>query len=202
MAGEWDDLAAGYAAGFETLLWNKLSDDKDTDGWSVLDFGCGTGLLTGRLRQKVKQIVAMDVSSKMIGILKEKIQSQDWENTTAIHCVLADLDEDTKPEVRESVEALHGTIDLIVASSVLTFVPENDVAKTMEILGKFLKTGGKLVHSDWSKSEAKHPDAMDTEKAQSMYAEAGLTPVSTEIVSLDAGGSAMDVFFGVAQKEA
>ena len=106
MAGEWDDLAVGYAAGFEKLLWSKLSD-KDTDGWSVLDFGSGTGLLTDRLRHKVKQIVAMDVSSKMIEILKEKIQSREWENTKTIHCVLANLEKDkNKPEVRESVEAL------------------------------------------------------------------------------------------------
>ena len=202
MAGEWDDLAVGYAARFERLLWNKLPDNTNTDTWYVLDFGSGTGLLSDRLRHKVKQIVAIDASSKMIEILKEKIQSQEWGNTTAIPCVLANLDnEDTKPQVRESVEAMYGTIDLIVASSVLTFIPENDVTKTMEILGKFLKAGGWLVHSDWPKSEAKHPDAMDTENAHSMYIKAGLVPVSTEIVSLDSDGSTMDVFFGVAQKE-
>lgn len=202
MAGEWDDLAIGYAAGFEKLLWSKL-DDQDTDGWSVLDFGAGTGLLTDRLRHKAKEIVAIDVSSKMIEVLEDKILSQEWENAKAINCVLADLDKDTtKPHVKESVEALYGTMDLIVASSVLTFVPENDVTSTMQILGRFLKKGGRLVHSDWPRSEAKHPDAMDTAKAESMYAKAGLTPVSTEIVSLDAGGDMMDVFFGVAQKEA
>lgn len=202
MAGEWDDLAAGYAAGFEELLWDKLKDDKDkVDGWSVLDFGCGTGLLSDRLRSKVKKIVAMDVSSKMIDVLYEKIQGQEWTNTQSIHCVLAEL-ANAPPAVRESVEALYGTMDLIVASSVLSFVPEKDVPATLEILGKFLKPGGYLVHSDWPKSEAKHPDALDAEKALVLYGHAGLKAVSTEVVPLNAGqGSTMEVFFGVAQKE-
>ena len=202
MAGEWDDLAAGYAAGFEKLLWAKLDAKEEAiDGWSVLDFGCGTGLLSDRLRQKVKKVVAMDVSSKMIDVLDEKIQSQEWDNTQTIHCVLAELTK-ASPAVRESVQALYGTMDLIVASSVLSFVPPKDVPATLELLGKFLKPGGRLVHSDWPKSEAKHPDAFDTEKALAMYAHASLKAVSTEILPLNAGGGGpMEVFFGVAQKE-
>lgn len=198
MAGEWDDLAAGYAAGFETLLWSKL-DATTADGWSVLDFGCGTGLLTNRLRQKVKTIVAMDVSSKMVEMVQDKILGQEWTNAQAFHCVLANLDK-ASPETRQSIQDLYGTMDLIVASSVLTFVPENDVSVTMETLGKFLKPGGRLLHTDWPRSEAKHPDAMDAEKALTMYSMAGLTAVSTEIVSMDAGGDSMDVFLGVAEK--
>ena len=203
MAGEWDDLAGGYAAGFEKLLWSKL-DEKDEviQGWKVLDFGCGTGLLSDRLRCKVRSIVAMDVSSKMIDVLDEKIMSQEWTNTQSIQCVLAELSKST-PEIRNSVESHYGTVDLIVASSVLSFIPPKDVAATMQVLGKFLRPGGRLVHSDWPKSEAKHPDAMDTEKALDMYAQAGLTAVSTEILPLHAGGggSTMEVFFGMAQKE-
>ena len=198
MAGEWDDLAAGYAAGFEKLLWSKIDVEQAKD-WSVLDFGCGTGLLTDRLRAKVSNIVAMDVSSQMVGMLEEKILSQEWSNTRSLHCVLGELDA-AKPETKQAVEALFGTMDLIVASSVLTFIPEDDVAKTMDVLGKFLKPGGKLLHSDWTRSEAKHPNGMDEAKALSMYSMAGLDPVSTEIPSLDAGGDTLDVFFGVAEK--
>lgn len=194
-----DDLASGYAAGFEQLLWSKI-DKTNSENWSVLDFGCGTGLLSDRLRSKVKNIVAMDVSSKMIDVLDEKILGQEWTNTQAINCVLADLVK-SSPNVRESVEAHYGSMDLIVASSVLSFIPPKDVAPTMETLGKFLKPGGRLVHSDWTRNEAKHPDGLDSEKATAMYIQAGLSAVSMDILQLNAGeGAAMEVFFGVAQK--
>lgn len=209
MAGEWDDLAAGYAAGFETLLWNKVDPDSQNN-LVVVDFGCGTGLLTDRLRNKVQQVNAMDVSSKMIDMLHDKMQSQEWDNVRAWHCVLAELEQNdaaaaattTTNETKQAIEALYGTVDLIVASSVLTFIPENDVSATMAALGKLLKPGtGKFIHSDWSRSEAHHPDGMDEEKALSMYCMAGLTPVSTEILPLQAGpGQTVDVFFGVAEK--
>jgi 2-polyprenyl-3-methyl-5-hydroxy-6-metoxy-1,4-benzoquinol methylase len=211
MAGEWDDLAGGYAAGFETLLWNKISTSSSQNAasaaayksWTVVDFGCGTGLLTDRLRTKVKQVIGIDVSSKMIEMMEEKIQSQEWDNVRGIHCVLAELDgKDSNVETKEAIEALYGTVDMIVASSVLTFIPENDVQATMATLGKLLKPGiGKLFHSDWSRSEAHHPNGMDEEKALAMYRMAGMTPISTEILPLDAGaGQTMDVFFGVAEK--
>lgn len=199
MAGEWDDLAGGYAAGLNKLLWNRIESDESTVAeWSVLDFGCGTGLLTDLLRPKVKKIVAMDVSSQMIRLLEDKIICQEWSNTQAIHCALASLTD----ESRQVVESLYGTMDMIVASSVLNFIPEDDVSVTMEMLGKFLKPGGMLVHSDWPKSEAKHPDAMDDAKASFMYEKAGLSAISTEILILEAGGGeTMEVFFGVARKE-
>jgi SAM-dependent methyltransferase len=197
MAGEWDDLAGGYATGFEALLWDKVKDD--VSNWSVLDFGCGTGLLTEKLRKKVAYVVGVDVSANMATVLQEKIKNREWTNVKAFSAALGNL-ENESDEIRAYVASLYGSLDMVVASSVLTFVPEEDVAATMVQLGKLLKPGGLLVHSDWPKSEAKHPDAMSTEKATSMYKAAGLSTLSTETIPLDAGGDTMDVFFGIARK--
>jgi hypothetical protein len=49
MAGEWDDMASGYAPGFFCLLWKHTGLDPKDDSSkleAVVDFGCGTGLMT------------------------------------------------------------------------------------------------------------------------------------------------------------
>ena len=209
--GEWDDLASGYANGFYQLLWPKvttlLEGGDDVPNAVVVDFGCGTGLLSAKLRSKVASIHAMDVSPKMIDMLQEKIQSQEWTNVQAYTVILGlfekddDGGQDVAASVQQQIRALYGTVDVIVASSVLTFIPDEDVPDTMRILGKLLKPGGLLIHSDWPKSEAKHPDAMDTEKAERMYGLAGLRAESMQICALPSCEE-VEVFFGVAQKPA
>ena len=190
MAGEWDDLAAGYAKGFSQLL-PPLDENM-----VIVDFGCGTGLLTGLLRSRAERIIAMDASSKMIEVLDDKIRASEWSNVEAMAVVLSQMNE----EQSQRVGTLDGSIDLIVASSVMSFVPEEDLEATMQQIGKMLKPGGRFIHSDWPKSEAKHPDAMSTDKAEKMYLMAGLQLERTEITRLP-GNEEMEVFFGIARKD-
>jgi SAM-dependent methyltransferase len=265
MAGEWDDLASGYAKAFYRMLLSKTGDlflkapPPDTAEASsassslvtVLDFGCGTGLLTEKLlqqsyiRKRIK-IAAIDASSKMIEVLQEKILCRGWSsNVTAHAVVLANLNlgDDSDSETKstsddgmgnsssqessssssiikdELLDSLQGSVDLIVASSVLTFIPHDDLEVTMRILGKLLRPGtGLLVHSDWPKSEAMHPDAMSEEKALQIYAMAAAAPalasgddvggIGLQVVSMGiepfnmGDGGSVDVFVGVARKPA
>jgi len=193
------DMAAGYARGFYKILWEATGlDPNENKLGTVVDFGCGTGLLTDKLRSVCSRVVALDVSTMMIRVLKDKIKSSEWHNVDVAAVVLAApiTDETT----RRMIDDLEGTVDLIVASSVMTFVPEEDLEATMVALGRMLKPGGLFCHSDWPKSKDKHPDGMDTEKAESMYVKGGLTAKSTKILSMDAGGEPMEVFVGVAEK--
>jgi len=50
---------------------NILSPDMD-----ILEFGCGTGLLTLRLRPLVRSVTGVDSSQGMLGVLKAKIEDQ------------------------------------------------------------------------------------------------------------------------------
>lgn len=199
MAGEWDDMAAPYARAFYQRL---ASTRNNTAGLVVVDFGCGTGLLTALLQPNVLQVVGVDVSTKMVEVLRDKIQSKAWTNVQAVAAVLGKLEE-APSDVRELIESLYGKVDLIVASSVLTFVPDQDMESTCRVLGRLLKDSmGLLVHSDWPKSEAKHPDAMTEEKAVQIYTAAGLKAETMEVFAMDMGDSqTVDVFWGVAKKE-
>jgi len=201
MAGEWDDMASEYANGFYKLIWETtgLEPDSSNKLGTVLDFGCGTGLLTDKLRMVSSKVVALDASTKMVAVLKEKIKSMEWENVDAAAVVLASI---TDEKSKKMIEEMEGTLDLIVASSVMSFVPEEDLEATMAALGKMLKPGGLFCHSDWPKSEADNqPEGiMEEEKAAKMYAMGGLKTKSTKLASMTMGNESFEVFLGVAEK--
>jgi len=247
MAGDWDDMASGYANGFYDLLLERVGADlllpstaagggddpppSPKPPLTVVDFGCGTGLLTEKLLRnlgsRISSIVAIDAAPKMVQVLKEKIRDKGWEErgragTTvqAYHAVLANLEDEkgsTAASTRSEIEALYERVDLIVASSVLSFVPEADAPKTMKVLGRLLKPDGVglLCHSDWPKSDSEGKDdddhsGMTEDMARKLYGYAGLEPKSMEVVPINMGPSspssssppeqpqAADVFFGVA----
>lgn len=45
-------------------------------GMNVLDFGCGTGLVTLKIQSFVKSVMALDTSQGMLDILRLKIEKQ------------------------------------------------------------------------------------------------------------------------------
>ena len=108
---------------------------------SVLDFGCGTGLLTEKLSSRVAEIHAVDTAQGMIDILCAKIDALNLENVTAT-CV--DILEPATPLHQQSL----GRFDLITASSVCSFLP--DYPHAMALLASFLKPGGVFVQWDWA----------------------------------------------------
>jgi SAM-dependent methyltransferase len=202
MAGEWDDLAGCYANGFFKMLCKTTGlDPSDLQGAIIVDFGCGTGLLTAKLRRIAARVVGIDASPKMIEMLQDKILTREWDNVQALSAALGNISE-VDESVRKVVDELEGKVDLVVASSVLTFIPPEDVEATMSAIGRLLKPGGIFCHSDWPKSEAKHPGAMTEEKATRFFGMAGLQVESTQIIkmSMGVGDSDPEVFVGVARK--
>jgi ubiquinone/menaquinone biosynthesis C-methylase UbiE len=78
----------------------------------VLDFGCGTGLLTLKLQPLVKSITGADSSHGMLGVLKDKIKTQ---GLTNVHTEFVDF---------EKGEHIEGDYNLIVSSMVAHHVPD------------------------------------------------------------------------------
>jgi SAM-dependent methyltransferase len=202
MAGEWDDLAGGYAGGFYEKLWELTSlDPSSSKQLTVVDFGCGTGILTAKLRKMCSKVVAIDASPRMIEAVEEKIRGGEWDNVQAFTAILGDLLK-ADESIRQQVEELYGTVDLIVASSVMSFIPEEDMEATMKVIGQLLKpNSGIFCHSDWPQSEETHPNAMSEEKAATIYSLGDLEAESMQIIKMDmVGPEHPEVFFGVAKR--
>jgi ubiquinone/menaquinone biosynthesis C-methylase UbiE len=99
----------------------------------ALDFGCGTGLVSIPLAEKIGKIIALDSSAGMLEVLREKLSSQ---NITNIQTVCAEIEDAELP----------ASFDVIFTSMAL-----HHIALIEPVLRRFselLKPGGILAIAD------------------------------------------------------
>jgi 2-polyprenyl-3-methyl-5-hydroxy-6-metoxy-1,4-benzoquinol methylase len=141
MANDWDEYAADWEKDQSTTFFTQqafadLVKCVDLNGMHVLDFGCGTGLLSQCLSPRVKSIVALDASEAMVEELDKK-----W--LTNVEPVVDYL---TRGLVAQH-PAFRKQFDLVVASSVCGFLP--DLSQALNIIYSLLDDDGVFVHWDW-----------------------------------------------------
>ncbi|OFX79202.1 MAG: hypothetical protein A2X12_01995 [Bacteroidetes bacterium GWE2_29_8] len=107
---------------------------------TILDFGCGTGLICNEIAENVGIIHAIDISTKMIEISKNKallrkINNIDFERTTI-------FDEKFKL----------GSFDAIIAFNIFHLLEEPQ--KYFQRINQILKPGGLIISSTPCMSEA------------------------------------------------
>jgi len=98
---------------------------------TVLDFGCGTGLISNEIAGNVKLIHAIDISSKMIEIAKNKADNRKIQNINYTHSTI--FDERYKS----------GSFDVILAFYILHLLKDNQ--KTIQRIKDLLKQGGVVI---------------------------------------------------------
>ena len=145
MSENWDDYAEGWdsndaVVAYSEKAYESLLNTVNIDGTRVLDFGCGTGLLTEKIAQRAESVVAVDASTKMIALLDQK----QIKNLRTIANTLT-------PSLIAEHELFQAKFDLVVASSALAFVP--DYEETLHLLKQVLKTNGYLIQWDWLQLE-------------------------------------------------
>ncbi len=101
---------------------------------NVLDFGCGTGLLTLRLAPLVGSITGIDSSQGMLDVLRAKIAKQ---NTANVATLLLDLD---------AGGTLTGNYNVIISS--MTFHHIEKIAPVLKEFRERLVAGGYLCIAD------------------------------------------------------
>jgi SAM-dependent methyltransferase len=82
----WDGRASSFAkAASETQYAGRLLEImKPEKDWTVLDMGCGSGVLAVPLAKSVFSVTAVDLSGEMLAILRERCEDEGIENVTTI----------------------------------------------------------------------------------------------------------------------
>lgn len=132
-AATWDEVPGRVkvANDIADALLKEISLTPEKD---VLDFGCGTGLLTLRLSPLARSVTGVDSSTGMLDILKAKIEKNNIRNVQTRHLDLERGDE------------LRGSYDLVISSMTLHHVRET--GPLLERLIEVLAPGGCLCIAD------------------------------------------------------
>ncbi|WP_424357528.1 class I SAM-dependent DNA methyltransferase [Methanocella sp. MCL-LM] len=132
-AARWDEeprrvkLAGDVARAITEEI--KLTADMD-----ILDFGCGTGLLSLNLLPEVRSVTAVDSAQGMLSVLKSKIEALELSNVRTMHL---DIDKGDR---------LEGRFNLVTSSMTLHHIKD-----IKPLLGQFyniLTPGGYLALAD------------------------------------------------------
>jgi ubiquinone/menaquinone biosynthesis C-methylase UbiE len=124
----WNNIASKFNEWMEKddypeKLLNRIELDSND---SVLDIGCGNGVITIPLAQKATKVTAMDISSKMLEILKKNAKNSGLNNINTCNRRIEDVTE-------EDV----GKHDVVVASRSLNGV--SDIGKELEKINNIAK---------------------------------------------------------------
>ncbi|CAB4396828.1 unnamed protein product [Rhizophagus irregularis] len=120
-------------------LGNELNPEKT----EVIDFACGTGLISQELRSYVKSIVGIDMAQGMVDEYNKKVLQQGIdENEMKAICL----------ELKEGDQLNGRKFDLVVCASAYHHI--DDVTAISRILASYLKPSGKLIVLDLIKDPA------------------------------------------------
>jgi 2-polyprenyl-3-methyl-5-hydroxy-6-metoxy-1,4-benzoquinol methylase len=132
----WDKMANNYdreeikdEQTYKNIIEKTKKHLKNSD--TVLDYGCGTGLISNEIADNVKVIHAIDTSSKMIEIAKIKSDGRHIKNIDYIHSTI--FDERYK----------RASFDVILGFNILHLL--EDTPKVMHRINELLKPGGLII---------------------------------------------------------
>ena len=142
-----------------------------TADMDVLDFGCGTGLLTLQLQPLVHSITGADSSEGMLAVFRKKIS--DW-NLTNTKALLLDLDKG---------DILKGNYSVIVSNMTLHHI--KDIRPLLDQFSKTTAPGGYLCITDLDPDNGRFHDdntgvfhfGFDRAKLLSIFIDAGFIEV-------------------------
>ncbi len=135
-ASQWDENPRRTVLA-QTVAQALIAAVAPHKSMNVLEFGCGTGLVTFEIAPLVKNLVAVDTSIEMMNVMQQKIKAFELSN---IKTACLDL---LSPSVAEESK---GAYDLIYASMTLHHIA--DTAGFLSHLAHFLSPGGRIALAD------------------------------------------------------
>jgi Methylase involved in ubiquinone/menaquinone biosynthesis len=139
-AANWDQVPERVKVARD-IAQSMIREITLTPDMDVLDFGCGTGLLTFALQPFVRSLTGVDSSLGMLNVFNEKIKEQHLHNVKANYLDL------------EKGDVLRGSYHLIVSSMTL-----HHIKNTSPLLKQFysiLLPSGQLAIADLDLDDGK-----------------------------------------------
>lgn len=160
----YEDLADAYAAAIDTKPHNAyyerpatLSLLPDVRGKRVLDAGCGPGLYSQWLLDRGAEVVALDVSPRMLALAKERTGGRAELHRADLSAPLDFIDS--------------ASVDVIISPLVMEYV--ENWQKTFREFHRVLVSGGQLVvsvtHPFFDFTYFKSQAYFDTERVSSVW---------------------------------
>ncbi|MDD3065544.1 MAG: class I SAM-dependent methyltransferase [Endomicrobiaceae bacterium] len=103
----------------------------------VVDFGCGTGLLSIAVSSKAKSVTGMDTSEKMIEVFNEKIKKDNLKNVKTCH--ICGFDAEYVPDI---------DCGLVMSAMTMHHIPFEDIKKYVKKFFDMLIPGGYIAVAD------------------------------------------------------
>ena len=192
MSDSWDEYAEEWDANRDAITYSEkayesLANKVNIEGQNILDFGCGTGLLTERLSPLASSIVAIDTSPKMIAVL----QSKNLPN-------IETLSEPLTLKLINTNSAFINKFNIVVASSVISFLPNYE--SILKLLKSLLVYNGLLIQWDWLSPDNNQEFGLSETAIENALNKAGFKDIElTKPFSLSTGKGDMPVVMGVAR---
>jgi len=171
-AANWDQVP-GRVKVAQDIAQSMIQEITLTPDMDVLDFGCGTGLLTFALQPFVRSITGVDSSPGMLDVFQAKIKEQNLKNIEADYI---DLDKG---------DVLRGSYHLIVSSMTLHHI--ENIPPLLKQFYSILLPSGRLAVADLDLDDGKfHSNndgvfhlGFDREDLSLMFTEAGFQNIQT-----------------------
>lgn len=191
-AQDWDvnNIVVELSSGIGRAILNNVNLHADMQ---VMDFGAGTGLISGHIASEVNKITAVDISESMLQQLAQKPELQG-----KVDVVCQDILE----------QNLNQKFDLIVSAMAMHHV--EDTAKMMQRFAEHLQQGGELALADLDKEDGTfHPpgiegvyhDGFEREELEKLMLDAGFNSIKFVTAhTVDKEGKLFPIFLVTAKK--
>lgn len=175
-ASTWDQdpFKTKLAADIAQAMIEELTPSPESE---LLEFGCGTGLVTLKLQPMVRSILGVDSSAGMLGELDRKVKERGLTNVA------------TRRLDIESGDSLAGSFDIAVTSMVLHHI--RDLRPLFQQFFNVLRPGGRLCIADLDLDDGQfHADnngvqhhGFDRQALRKMLEDAGFTGVRDRLAT-------------------
>lgn len=189
LAKEWDSKPQRVEGAM--VFVDKIIEtiNKDIKSFDLLDYGCGSGLVSFGFADKVNSIVGLDNSESMVGVYNDKAKRVNFSN---IQSKLHDINKEHLPLEK---------FDLVATNMTMHHI--KDIKMFVEKLTSSLKKDGHLFIADLKIEDGKfHSDntgvehfGFDTEHLISIFEDVGLSNITCEVLNkIDKPHNSYEVF--------